>query len=130
MCNVYKNFKSLKRAGAILTRGETTCLQILIRGYSLNRIVPTTLILVLLSVGLLSSCENNTEPNEPASLANAGEDQTTYAGSYVILDPSQSRIAPSESFDLVKWEQDEQNPQEVRLRSDSELFHLWVVGFI
>jgi internalin A len=61
---------------------------------------------------LLSSCQNSVEPGNSKLVANAGDDQTTYAGSYAILDPTKSNIE-GETVNLVEWIQDPGNPEQI-----------------
>ena len=79
---------------------------------------------------LFNSCEsvvNNKEtPDETKIGANAGDDQTTYVGSYVVFDISKSII--KEPIDIIEWIQDLNNPQEVSLFAPS-LKEKSVTGF-
>ncbi len=61
---------------------------------------------------LFSCCENAVESKAIKTGANAGEDQTTYVGSYAALDPSQSNLE-GEIVNLVQWMQDSSNPAEI-----------------
>lgn len=78
----------------------------------------------------LSSCESPVSsekvniPNE----AKAGEDQITYVGSYLILDPSKS-IVNGEHIDLINWLNSPDNPEDVFTFHSSSLKDVSVVGF-
>ncbi len=86
-------------------------------------------IIFLLSI-LLSSCENLVDNKETISKAEAGEDQITYAGSYTILDPSQSTITGDETIYIIEWIQDPGNPDKVFTAWHSTLEKFSVVGFV
>jgi len=79
-------------------------------------------ILIILS---FISCQNIFEKNRAELIANAGADQTTIAGSYVILDASQS----SGDIDWYDWEQDDNNPAEVNIFSGNDNF-IQKIGFV
>jgi len=83
-------------------------------------------ILILLSYISLASCDNPTGSKKELNI-DAGEDQTTYVGSYAILDPSNSNV--NETIDLIEWIQDESNPEKVYAFSHSTLQEVSVVGF-
>lgn len=87
------------------------------------------LIVILINISLYS-CENatkeNTEKNKEFCI-DAGEDQTTYVGSYAILDPSNSYV--EEEIDIIKWIQDEGNPENVYAFAHSTLEEINVIGF-
>jgi hypothetical protein len=73
-------------------------------------------LLWILSCISLSSCENILGEAQ-LLVANAGEDQETIVGGYATLDPSGS----TGQIDWIDWEQDERNPMEVPLFSQSVL---------
>jgi len=83
-------------------------------------------ILVLLSYISLASCDNPTGSKKELYI-DAGEDQTTYVGSYAILDPSNSNV--NETIDLIKWIQNESNPEKVSVYTQSILDEYQIVGF-
>ena len=64
----------------------------------------------------LFSCHNSVNSNNAGLKANAGEDQETIVGSYVILDAGQS----TGEIDWYGWEQDEENPDTVKVFSSSD----------
>jgi Leucine-rich repeat (LRR) protein len=61
----------------------------------------------------ICSCNNTVDDvNNPQNFANAGEDQITYVGSYVVLDPTKGKIT-NETINTVEWIQDTGNPAEI-----------------
>lgn len=70
------------------------------------------ILLVFIIASFATHCENSITNEEKKSIANAGEDQTAYVGSYAVLDPSKSNIQ-GETVDLVEWIQDPNNPAEI-----------------
>ena len=84
-------------------------------------------IIFLLSV-LFTSCENAVDnKNIATQKADAGTDQTTYVGSFAVLDISKSII--NEQIKIIDWIQDAGNPEEVNLFSQSSLEDKWILGF-
>jgi len=65
---------------------------------------------------LLISCKDMFSSGDTKLIANAGPDQTTITGSYAILDASQS----NGDIDWWDWEQDENNPAEVKIFSGDD----------
>ncbi|NQU04719.1 MAG: leucine-rich repeat domain-containing protein [Calditrichaeota bacterium] len=90
---------------------------------------PKRIILFTLLLTLFYSCQSTTESNvsSGSSFADAGVDQITYVGSYVILDPSESKI--DEEIEIIEWIQDVYNPEEVYAFAHSTLQEINVVGF-
>lgn len=89
------------------------------------------IILILLFVFCISSCESGTEIEKPKGIiANAGEDITIPASSYVVFDASKSFLGENPDYNKLwlEWIQDENNPAEVNLFSGDNLTR--VVGFI
>lgn len=73
------------------------------------------------------SCQNPVNVDGKSSSANAGEDQTTYVGSYAVLDISKSII--NEPIRIIDWVQSANNPKEVNLFSQSSLKDKWILAF-
>ncbi len=77
---------------------------------------------------LFYSCDKSVNNNEILAKADAGEDQATYVGSFVVLDISNSKI--NEDIKIIDWIQDTSNPVEVNLFSQSSLNDKWILGFV
>ncbi len=79
---------------------------------------------------LCLSCKNLFESNDTYLIADAGQDQTTIVGSYAIFDPTNSKG----DYNWYEWQQDEANPEEVKLFSQSkdtkDEWNIQKVGFI
>ena len=75
------------------------------------------------------SCQNTIGPGVIKLVANAGEDQTTFVGSYVVLDPSKSNIPANEKIEIIEWLQDVNNPEEVSLTAQFNLQEPCITGF-
>lgn len=82
-------------------------------------------------IGLITAnttfCTNPLESSNK-SIANAGDDQVTYVGSYAVLNPSKSIII-DDTVELIEWVQDSSNPEEVNALGLS-LQDPTIVGFI
>ena len=91
------------------------------RFISAVRFILTALLVcnVYLSCDLFNACDQLEH-----LVANAGPDQTTIVGSYVIFDASES----IGDIDRFEWEQDINNPAEVQIYSGDNLIHN--IGFI
>ncbi len=61
---------------------------------------------------LFVSCSNPIDTKETKLKADAGEDQTTYVGSFAVLDPTKSNLK-GETVDVIQWIQDPSNPDEI-----------------
>lgn len=86
--------------------------------------------IMLISSFFICSCNNAVDSvnNQERFIANAGDDQITYVGSYAILDPSKSNNV-GEKITIIDWVQDKENPEEIRVLSYSTLQEKNVVGF-
>jgi len=60
-----------------------------------------------------NKCSKPAEPQTELLIANAGSDQEIIVGSYAVFDPTQS----SGDFEWYDWQQDENNPQKVKIYS-------------
>ncbi|MFO7892008.1 MAG: leucine-rich repeat domain-containing protein [bacterium] len=89
------------------------------------------LIIINIYIMLLClSCKNLFESNDTHLIADAGQDQTTIVGSYAVFDPTNSKG----DYNWYEWQQDEANPEEVKLFSQSkdtkDEWNIQKVGFI
>lgn len=75
------------------------------------------------------SCNEIVNNESEKEGADAGEDQTTYIGSYVVIDISNSMLPEGETINLIEWTQDAGNPQEIYLFAQSSLNDKWIVSF-
>ncbi|WP_337871639.1 leucine-rich repeat domain-containing protein [Ignavibacterium sp.] len=82
-------------------------------------------------IGLITAnttfCTNPLESSNK-SIANAGDDQVTYVGSYAVLNPSKSIII-GDTVERIEWVQDSSNPEEVNALGLS-LQEPTIVGFV
>jgi hypothetical protein len=83
------------------------------------------LFIIIANAIFFASCDNMFSTDDEELVANAGADQTTIVGSYVIIDAGKS----SGAIDWYEWEQDGRNPDEVRIYSNSN-DPIQMVGFI
>lgn len=70
---------------------------------------------VLIAYSLLVGCEQSTELDSKLPIANAGPDQPSQVGSYVVLNGSQSTPGNGSKIVLYEWQQDENNPVQFML---------------
>jgi hypothetical protein len=86
----------------------------------INKILTCLFItLLLLFSTICISCQNPVNTDGKISRANAGEDQTTYVGSFAVLDPTKSYLA-GETVSVVEWTQDASNPAQIKAYATSE----------
>jgi len=85
--------------------------------------------LLIFPLLFIFSCEHSVDNNDKKIGANAGEDQATYVGSYVVLDISKSVLPENEKTHLIEWTQDASNPLEVNLFAQSSLSDKWIVSY-
>ena len=71
----------------------------------------TQVIFIIISFFL--SCDNSVDTKETISKADAGEDQETYVGSYVIFNPTKSKLAEADIIELIEYVPNSDNPREV-----------------
>ncbi len=83
------------------------------------------LLFITLAFSIIS-CENPVVDGIK-SIADAGEYQITYVGSYAVLDISKSII--NEPIRIIDWVQSANNPKEVNLFSQSSLKDKWILAF-
>jgi Leucine-rich repeat (LRR) protein len=69
--------------------------------------------IIVVCITILLSCDKVIDSKYNDSIANAGEDQETYVGSYAVLDASKSKLAEGEVLAIYEWVQDSNNPQEM-----------------
>jgi len=89
---------------------------------------------------LLIGCEQTVEPDNNDSLpidpapsvltADAGPDQSTIVGSYAILNASDSSPGEGEKIVWYEWEEEENNPADVKIRSGGTDNCIAIIGFI
>jgi len=72
--------------------------------------------------------EQDTRSKEPP-VADAGPDQTTRVGSYIILDATKSKPGGAEKIVYYKWSQDKNNPARVRSLLSGSADSLHYIGF-
>jgi len=89
------------------------------------------LIIINVHIMLLClSCQNLFESNDTHLTADAGPDQTTIVGSYAVFNPTNS----TGDYNWYEWQQDETNPEEVKLFSQSkdtkDEWNIQKVGFV
>ncbi|MFZ5516705.1 MAG: leucine-rich repeat domain-containing protein [Candidatus Zhuqueibacterota bacterium] len=81
--------------------------------------------MLFILTSIFVSCEGIFNNDDSKLTANAGPDQTTIVGSYVILDASKS----NGSIEWYEWEQDEKNPQKVKIFSGYD-YSRQQIGFV
>ena len=82
----------------------------------MNKKLNITHLTKILFVLFVISCHQTTETDDTKLVANAGEDQTTIAGSYAVFDPTKS----TGDISWYEWQQDGNNPDKVNLFSQSK----------
>jgi Leucine-rich repeat (LRR) protein len=66
--------------------------------------------IIFIIISLFLSCDNSVDTKETISKADAGEDQETYVGSYIIFDPTKSTLATGDEVELIEYVQSPDNP--------------------
>ena len=87
---------------------------------------------VIIVVALLFvSCHNPVDSTKKEILkANAGGDQTSYVGSYILLDASKTKLLAGEQISDIEWIADSTNPEKILINEgDNRILDPWYTGF-
>ena len=88
-------------------------------------------VIIIVIALLFVSCHNPVDSTKKEILkANAGGDQTSYVGSYILLDASKTKLPAGEQFAGIEWIADSSNPEKIFINEgDNRIFDPWYTGF-